>query len=178
MDEDLPRTGVTGEHTTHGVPHGSTSLTPFLAVPRAAEAIEFYRTVFGARVVDVTQIDGVVAHAELDLGDGHLQVGEPNPAYRLLPPPTGEDGDSVCYSLGFYCADVDAVAERAVAAGATLREGPHTFVSGDRFASVRDPFGVRWSVMSRVEDLSEEESARRVAAWAATQGSAQGGSTD
>jgi PhnB protein len=111
MDEDLPRTGVTGEHTTHGVPHGSTSLTPFLAVPRAAEAIEFYRTVFGARVVDVTQIDGVVAHAELDLGDGHLQVGEPNPAYRLLPPPTGEDGDSVCYSLGFYCADVDAVAE-------------------------------------------------------------------
>lgn len=45
-----------------------------------------------------------------------------------------------------------------------------TFVSGDRFASILDPFGVRWSVMSRVEDLSEQESARRVAEWAASQG--------
>jgi PhnB protein len=169
MDEDLPRTGVTGTHTTDGLPHGSTSLTPFLALPRAAEAIDFYAAVFGARVVDVTRIDGVVVHAELDLGHGHLQLGEPNPAYHLLPPPSGDDPDAVCYSLGLYRADVDAVAERAVAAGAVLREPPHTFVSGDRFASVRDPFGVRWSVMSRVEDLSEQESARRVAAWAAEQ---------
>lgn len=37
-------------------------------------------------------------------------------------------------------------------------------------ASIRDPFGLRWSIMSRAEDLSEEESASRVAAWAATQG--------
>ena len=58
---------------------------------------------------------------------------------------------------------------KAVEAGATVREAPATFVSGDRFASIRDPFGVRWSVMTRVEDLSEEESARRVADWAATQ---------
>jgi PhnB protein len=56
--------------------------------------------------------------------------------------------------------------ERAVAAGATVREAPADFVSGDRFASIRDPFGVRWSVMTRVEDLSEEESAARVREWA------------
>lgn len=171
MDENL---GVTGAHTTDGVPHGSTSLTPFLAVPGAADAIEFYRSVFGFRVVDVTRIGGVVVHAVLDLGHGQLQLGEPNPEYHLVPPPRGDDPDAVCYSLGLYCADVDAVAERAVAAGAVLREPPHTFVSGDRFASVRDPFGVRWSVMSRVEDLSEEESARRVAAWAAEQEAAAG----
>ena len=58
------------------------------------------------------------------------------------------------------------VVERAVAAGATVREAPADFVSGDRFASIRDPFGVRWSVMTRIEDLSEEESAARVAEWA------------
>lgn len=55
---------------------------------------------------------------------------------------------------------------RAEAAGAVIREAPSTFVSGDRFASIRDPFGVRWSVLTRVEDLSEDESARRVADWA------------
>ncbi|MDR6865647.1 PhnB protein [Microbacterium resistens] len=160
-----PTTGVTGVHTTGGRPNTATSLTPFLAIPGAAEAIAFYRDVFGARVVDVTEFGGVVAHADLDFGLGLLQLGEPSPEYRLVPPPSGEED---CYSMGLYVADVDAVVDRAVAAGATVREAPSTFVSGDRFASIRDPFGVRWSVMTRVEDLSEEESARRVAEWAAT----------
>ncbi|MCQ1947542.1 glyoxalase/bleomycin resistance/extradiol dioxygenase family protein [Arthrobacter sp. zg-Y1116] len=159
-------TGLTGQHTTGGIPHGVTSLTPFLAVPDARNAIAFYRDVFGARVMDVTEMDGVVVHVDLDFGRGRLQLGEPNPAFGLVLPP---EGDNDCYSLGLYCADADQTVSRAVAAGAVIREPLTTFVSGDRFASIRDPFGVRWSVMSRVEDLSEEESARRVAEWAATQ---------
>lgn len=162
--------GVTGAHTTQGRPHGVTSLTPFLAIPRAGEALDFYRDVLGARVVDVTEIGGVVAHAELDFGDGHLQIGEPTPDYGLVPPPT----DGACYSIGLYCTDVDALTARAEEAGAQVREAPSTFVSGDRFASIVDPFGVRWSLMTRVEDLSEEESAKRVRAWAATLGSGDG----
>lgn len=164
-DVDEALAGVTGEHTTNGVPHGSTSLTPFLTIANARTAIEFYGDVFGARVVDVTEIAGVVAHAELDFGRGKLQLGEPNPAYGLVAAP---EGDADCYSIGLYCASVDDVVERAVAAGATVREPVTTFVSGDRFASIRDPFGVRWSIMTRVEDISEEESARRVADWAAS----------
>lgn len=162
-----PHQGITGLHTTDGLPHGSTSLTPFVAIARAAEALRFYQDVMGARVVDVTEWEGKVVHAEIDFGHGKLQLGEPNPAYGLVPAPEGDDD---CYSLGLYCADVDALVERAVQAGATIREPVTNFVSGDRFASLRDPFGVRWSIMSRVEDLSEEESARRVAEWAATQG--------
>ncbi|MBN8423954.1 VOC family protein [Microbacterium esteraromaticum] len=159
-------TGLTGTHTTNGRPNGSTSLTPFLALPGAADAIVFYRDVFGARVVDVTELGGVVVHAELDFSMGMLQLGEPSPDYHLVAPPQGDDD---CYSMGLYVPDVDAVVARAVEAGATVREAPSDFVSGDRFASIRDPFGVRWSVMSRVEDLSEEESAARVAEWAAQQ---------
>jgi PhnB protein len=160
-------TAASGKYTTDGVPHGLTSLTPFLVVPGAREALAFYRDVFGARVVDVTEMGGAVVHAVLDFGHGHLQLGEPVPDYHLVPAPAGDDD---CYSMGLYCADVDAVVSAAEAAGATVREPPSTFVSGDRFASIRDPFGVRWSVMTRVEDLSEEESARRVAEWAAAQG--------
>ncbi|MCC2030697.1 VOC family protein [Microbacterium allomyrinae] len=157
--------GATGAHTTDGRPHTATSLTPFLAIVGARAALDFYRDVFGARVTDVTEFDGLVVHAGLDFGAGLLQIGEPSPAYGLVPAPEGE---SDCYSLGIYVPDVDAVTARAVAAGATVREEPSTFVSGDRFASVRDPFGVRWSIMTRVEDLSEEESAARVAEWAAS----------
>lgn len=157
-----PHLGLTGEHTTNGIPHGMTSITAFLAVPNARRAVEFYRDVFGARVADITEMGGLVVHADLDFGHGHLQLGEPNPDFDLVEPPEG-----ACYSMGLYCADVDAVVQRAEAAGATVREPLSTFVSGDRYASIRDPFGVRWSVMSRVEDLSEQESAQRVADWAA-----------
>lgn len=162
MNENETR-AATGAHTTNGMPHGATSLTPFLAIPRAGEAIEFYRDVFGARVMDVTEFGGVVAHADLDFGTGHLQLGEPMPDYRMIAPPEGDDD---CYSMGIYVPNVDEVVARAVSAGATVREEPSDFVSGDRFASIRDPFGVRWSVMTRVEDLSEEESIARVREWA------------
>ena len=154
-----------GDHTDNGTPRGASSITPFLVIPEAREAIGFYRDVFGARVVDVTEMGGVVAHAVLDFGHGLLQLGEPIPDYHLVPPPAGDDD---CYSLGLYVPDVDAVVEAAEAAGATVREPVADFVSGDRYASIRDPFGIRWSIMTRVEDLSEEESARRVAEWAAT----------
>ncbi len=157
-------TPATGEHTTNGRPNGSSSLTPFLAIPDARGAIEFYRDVFGARVIDVTEMGGRVVHAEIGLESGHLQLGEPLPDYHLVAAPAGDDD---CYSLGIYVPDADAAVARALAAGATLREPLSNFVSGDRFASIRDPFGVRWSVMTRVEDLSEEESASRVRAWAA-----------
>ncbi|MGN6218230.1 MAG: VOC family protein [Microbacterium sp.] len=157
--------GVTGEHTTDGRPNSATALTPFLAIRGAKQAIDFYRDVFGARVTDVTEFDGLVVHAGLDFGLGILQIGEPSPDYGLVPAP---EGDADCYSIGIYVPDVDAVTARAVAAGATVREEPSTFVSGDRFSSVRDPFGVRWSIMTRVEDLSEEESALRIAEWAAS----------
>lgn len=156
-----------GRYTTGGVPHGYTSLTPFVAIPDAARAVAFYRDVFGARVVDVTEMGGVVVHADLDFGQGHLQLGEPSPAYHLVPSPAGDDD---CYSLALYCADADDLVARAEAAGATIREPLATFVSGDRYASIRDPFGVRWTIMTRVEDISPEESARRVAAWAEQQG--------
>lgn len=167
---EAPRTGATGQYTINGMPHGSTSLTPFLVISDARGAIDFYRDVFGARVVDVTEMGGVVAHAELDFGHGKLQLGAPLPDFGLIPAP---DGEETCYSMGLYCPDVDAVVEAARQAGAVIREPATTFVSGDRYASLRDPFGVRWSVMTRVEDLSEAESARRVADWASQASAAE-----
>jgi uncharacterized glyoxalase superfamily protein PhnB len=68
--------------------------------------------------------------------------------------------------VALYCEDVDAVVAKAEQAGATIREPAQTFVTGDRFASILDPFGQRWTVMTRVEDVSEAERDRRLAEWA------------
>lgn len=158
--------GVTGQHTTNGTPHGYSAITPFIVVDRPAEAIAFYEAVFGAKAKNVTAMgpdgSGVIIHADLDFGNGYLQLGAANPAYNLVPPP---GNGQACYSLGLYVPDVDLVLERALAHGATLREPAQNFVSGDRYASILDPFGIRWTIMSRIEDLSEEESHRRVNEW-------------
>jgi PhnB protein len=155
---------------TNGRPDGYTTLTPFLVCSPAAEAIAFYEAVFGATVVSrMDGPDGSIPHAELDFGLGRLQLGDPADEYGLVAP-TGQAQDKVSGSTCIYVADVDAVFEKAVEHGATVREKPSTFVTGDRFASVYDPFGHRWAIMTKVEDVSPEESERRLAEWAATQG--------
>jgi PhnB protein len=171
-ETNTPTTGITGDHTTDGRPHGFSSITPFLVIPGSARALEFYRDVYGATIGGVTEMPGadgdpIVVHAEVLFPDGRIQIGDPNPTYGLIP--SVGDGHTVSYSMGLYVTDVDSTVERAVAAGAVVREEAQTFVSGDRFASIIDPFGVRWSIMTRVEDLTEEESTARVAEWAAAQ---------
>jgi PhnB protein len=81
----------------------------------------------------------------------------------------GDPAHGVTFSLALYVPNADEVTASAAVHGAVTREPATTFVSGDRFASILDPFGLRWSIMTRVEDISPEESARRVAAWAETQ---------
>jgi PhnB protein len=156
--------------TVHnGVPAGYTTLTPFLVCSPAADAIDFYTAVFGAAVVSrMDGPDGTVMHAELEFADGRLQLADPNEQYGLVAP-SGVDRDQVSGSTCIYVADVDAVFAAAVERGATVREKPSTFVTGDRFASVYDPFGHRWAIMTRVEDVSPEEAERRLADWAAKQ---------
>ena len=153
---------------SNGRPDGYTTLTPFLVCSPAAEAIRWYEEVFGATLVSrMDAPDGPVPHAELDLGLGRLQLGDPNAAHGLVAP-SGQESDRVSSSTCVYVADVDAVFARAVERGATVREEPATFVTGDRFASVHDPFGHRWAVMTKVEDVSPEEQDRRLAEWAAS----------
>jgi PhnB protein len=150
-------------------PSGYTSLTPYLVVHPAAEAIAFYVDVFGATVV--SRLDGpagpggepFVGQAELDFGSGRLQLSDPMPAYGLVAPERGNDGSST--STVLYVDDVDAVYERAVAAGAVVREELADFVSGDRYASIVDPFGHRWTIMTRKAGVTDEQSDAAVAAW-------------
>src|SRR3954464_12180978 len=112
------------------VPPGYTSLPPFRVVDGARAAIAFYTSVFGATVVDVMDgPDGTVAHAELDFGNGRLQLSDPNPKSGLGAAPGVPE---VSHSACLYCDDVGAVVARAKEQGAVIREKVSTFVTGDR----------------------------------------------
>lgn len=157
---------ATGQFTTNGMPNDSTSITPHVVVSSARDAIAFYEECFEARTLSTTEMGGIVAHAVLAFAKGNITLGEPMPDFGLVAP----DGDgSVVYSLAVYLTNVDEAVAKAVEKGATVREPLATFVTGDRYASIVDPFGIRWSVMTRVEDLSPEDSQRRVDEWAAAQ---------
>jgi PhnB protein len=151
--------------TVQPIPRGYTALTPFLVIDGAAAAIDFYVEVFGASLIEkMDGPDGAVTHAELDFGTGRLQLSDPMADYDLVAPArTGP----VTHALVLYCTDADAVVDRAQRAGATIREATQTFVTGDRYASIVDPFGQRWAVMTRVEEVDAAERERRLSEWAA-----------
>jgi uncharacterized glyoxalase superfamily protein PhnB len=149
--------------STSWIPDDYTSITPYLCVEGGADAIVFYTTVFGAEVVGRNDgPNGTVAHAELQFSSGRIQLSDPVPDHNLRPP-SGDD--VVTHSYVHYCPDVDATYAAALAAGAKGYGEPETFVTGDRYAAVLDPFGHRWTLMTRVEDVSPEEAERRVDEW-------------
>lgn len=153
--------------TVNPIAEGYHSITCFLAVPDGNKAIDFYSAVFGAELISRNDLpDGQPAHAEMKIGDSTFQLGVPMPDHGVRAPAD----DWVHTSVVHYCPDVDAVTKLAREHGARLVEDPETFVTGDRFGRVMDPFGHRWIVMTRVEDVSREEAERRVNEWMATQG--------
>ncbi|HWD77317.1 MAG TPA: VOC family protein [Kribbella sp.] len=152
-------------NTVNPIPDGYHSLTPFIAVADGVKAIDFYTSVFGAEVISRQDLpDGRVAHAELKFGNSMLQLSDEMPQIGLRAP----TGEWVHSSLVHYVPDVDTTYAKAIEAGAKPVEEVQTFLTGDRFGTVIDPFGHRWAIMTRVEDVSREEAERRINDWLAS----------
>jgi uncharacterized glyoxalase superfamily protein PhnB len=135
------------------VPEDFRTITPHLVVKGVARAVEFYLLAFGAReLYRNVAPDGVsIIHSELLLGDSRFFLNDEFPQRGVFAP-DAERGTGV--TLHVYVPDVDAFYERAVAAGAEVVFPLADCFWGDRYAILKDPFGHRWSVASRIEDLS------------------------
>ena len=143
------------------VPDGYHSVTPYLAIDGAADAIAFYKKAFGAtEVMRMPGPGGKVGHAEIEIGGSRIMLADEYPDMNFRSP-KAYGGSPV--GLHLYVADVDAVARQAVAAGAKeLRPVKDQFY-GDRSGSIEDPFGHVWHIATRKEDLSVDELKRRAA---------------
>ncbi len=141
------------------IPEGYHSVSPALAVDGAAEAIEFYKRAFGAKERFVMPgPEGMIAHAELEIGDSVVMLSDPFP-HSTVRPPKELGGTSV--GVFVYVEDVDAVFEQAVKEGATVTMALEDMFWGDRFGSVTDPYGHSWSLATHVEDVPPEEMEER-----------------
>lgn len=144
------------------VPEGYHTISPYLSVDGAADAIEFYKRAFGAEERGRMQSpDGKIAHAELRIGDSVLMLSDPFPQF-VTKAPTELGGTTG--SIFLYVEDVDAVVQQAVDAGATLEVEVVDQFWGDRFGAVSDPFGHVWSIATHVEDVPAEEMEKRAQA--------------
>jgi PhnB protein len=146
------------------MPDSYRRITPCLVVRGAAKALEFYAQVFGATErMRFPGADGTIGHAEIVIGDSVVIVEDEDPQRGTAAPPAGGLPGSPVFQF-IYVEDVDAVVARAVEAGATLVRAPQDQFYGDRDGYVVDPFGHGWVVASHVEDVSQEEMGRRLAA--------------
>jgi PhnB protein len=154
---------------TKAIPEGYHTVTPYLAVDDAAAAIEYYAKAFGAKeTVRMDGADGMIAHAELEIGDSRIMLSDPFP-HASTKPPKELRGTSV--SIFMYVDDVDSVVKQAVDAGATITMEVADQFWGDRMGSIQDPFGHSWSLGTHVEDVPPEEMEERAKAAMASMGS-------
>jgi PhnB protein len=136
------------------VPDGYHTVTPFLNVKGLGKLIDFLKAAFGAEeLMRMPGPDGAVIHAEVNIGNSRLMLGEimqantPSASYFYL-----------------YVGDADGAYKRAIVAGAKSISEPADQFWGDRMGTVTDPFGNTWSLATHQEDPTPEEMAKRMAA--------------
>jgi len=132
------------------VPEGYHTVTPFLNVDGANEALAFYKKAFGAEErFRMPGPDGKIMHSEIKIGDSLVMVSD-----AMMNPPTQS-------SIHLYVPDADAIWARALAAGAKVEQPLVDQFWGDRWGVLSDKWGNRWGVATHKEDVSPEEMQKR-----------------
>jgi uncharacterized glyoxalase superfamily protein PhnB len=135
---------------------------PYLRVHDTARAIDFYARAFDAtELLRLTEPSGRIGHAEIRIGPTTVMLADENPE-RGVPGPRSLGGTT--FSIHLHVENVDAVFERAVAAGAAVVRPLQDQFYGERSGTVRDPFGHEWLIGGHLETVTPEEMQRRYTA--------------
>ena len=146
---------------TNPIPDDRPRVSVYLCVDGAANAIEFYTSVLGFTELRRMEFGDRVGHCELALGDSLVMLSDEWPEVGVVSPGT-LGGTPV--SMSVYVEDADATFDAATAAGATVLRPVEQQFYGDRSGQFEDPWGHRWGVATHVEDVDDDELARRAAA--------------
>jgi PhnB protein len=143
------------------IPEGHEGAIPYLSVSNGNDAIAFYKEAFGAVETLCIAHEGKVGHAELEIGGARIMLCDEFPAHDALSPQT-IGGTPVMIHL--YVTDVDTFTARAVDAGLRVLRPVEDQFYGDRGGKFEDPFGHRWWIATRKENIPLDELKRRAEA--------------
>jgi PhnB protein len=137
------------------IPEGHHTLSPYLIVRGASDALEFYKKAFGAsEIFRLDMPDGKIGHAEFKIGDSIFMISDESPQCSSKSPET-LGGSAVILHL--YVTDADVTFADAIKAGAKETMPLADQFWGDRMGGVVDPFGHNWMVATHVEDVDPSE---------------------
>ena len=142
------------------IPDGYSSVTPYLIVTGAANALDYYKMVFDAQeIMRMPGPDGKIVHAELQIGSSRIMLADESPEMGHKSPQTlGGSGTG----LMLYVKDVDDTFQRAVSGGGKVVRPVQDQFYGDRSGNLTDPFGHQWTIATHVEDVAPDEMKRRM----------------
>lgn len=141
------------------IPDGYHSVTPYLIIKGAADAIEFYKNAFGAtELMRLPGPEGKIMHAEIKIGNSPVMLADEFPEMDIVSP--SSLGNSPV-GLNIYTEDAETMFIKALELGAKVKRPLADQFYGDRSGTVVDPYGHVWTVATHVEDLSPEEINRR-----------------
>jgi PhnB protein len=145
------------------IPAGYHTVTPYLIVSGAAKALDYYKQAFGAtELMRMDGPNGSVMHAEIKIGDSIIMLADEFPDMGARSPQSiGGSPVGIC----LYVPDVDAVFQRAIAAGGKEERPVKDQFYGDRSGTLRDPFGHQWTVATHTQDLTPEQISAAAEAW-------------
>ncbi|HEX5834361.1 MAG TPA: VOC family protein [Pyrinomonadaceae bacterium] len=143
------------------IPEGYHSVTPYLCIKGAVQALEYYKKAFGAIELFRMEHDGKIGHAEIKIGDSPIMLADEFPEMGFVSPQT-LGGSPV--GIMIYVEDVDTVFKQAIDSGGIEKKALEDQFYGDRSGTLTDPFGHVWTVATHKEDVSPEEIDKRLAA--------------
>ncbi|SCY20245.1 VOC family protein [Nitrosospira sp. Nsp13] len=144
------------------IPDGYHTLTAYLTVRGASDAIEFYKRAFGAtELFRLNTPDGKIAHSEFKIGDSIFMISDENPGWDIASP---EKLGGSPVALHLYVANADATFSDAIKAGAKETMPLANQFWGDRMGKLVDPFGHQWLIATHIEDVDPSELQSRMEA--------------
>lgn len=140
----------------------STQVIPYLCIKDAARAIDFYKKAFDATetFTRITDSTGRVGHAEIQIGQSTIMLADEHPEMGFVSP-QALGGSHMMFFV--TVPNTDAMVGRAVSAGGKLTRPVENKFYGHRSGEVTDPFGYRWTLSTKIEDVPEAEMLRRAA---------------
>ena len=141
------------------IPDGYHSVTPYLSIKGASDAIEFYKKAFDAtELFRLAMPGGIIGHAEIQIGNSRIMIADPCDDVSFADP-KALGGSTV--GLYVYVENVDDIYAQAIAAGAKIVNSVEDQFYGDRTGTIEDPYGHRWFLATHKEYLTPEELNKR-----------------
>ena len=146
------------------IPKGFHTVTPYLSQDRAAEALEWYKKAFGAKILEKEEVPGgKIMHARIRIGDSIIMMSDVFPGAPTQAPSVL--GNTTA-TMHVYANNVDKLWQQAVDAGAKVSMPLDNQFWGERYGQLKDPFGHVWSLSQVIPMSAKEKKEKEAAAMA------------